>query len=90
MRWLHRQCEEQVYNLLKERDHVEGRLARLQRAYDELTTAYQSLVTAVNTKGTQETFSKMLSEMWEEVPTPEDKHTYLTPALEEREGVTDA
>lgn len=86
-RWLHARCEEVETSLLRERDHVETSLGRLQKAYDNLLSAHNNLIAATTNRGAQDTFSKMLSSMFEEQPLAEGEGDFLTPTLQEREGV---
>ena len=90
MRWLHRACEGREYALLHERDRLEGTLVRLQKQHADLQGAYESLVAEVTTRGQHDTFSRMVNEMFEEAPVPEGREAFLTPALEEREGLVEA
>ena len=86
-RWLHRSCEANEGFLLRDRDRVESALGRLQRGYDELLSAHQALVASVTAKGQEDTFSKMLTAMWEEIPVKEGEGVFLTPTQAQREGL---
>ena len=87
--WLHRHCDDHESMLVRERDRVEGALGRLQRQYDELQRAHEGLIGVMAARGQQDTFSKMLNEMFEEVPVQDGEARFLTPTLEEREGLAE-
>jgi len=77
----------QVTELLLARDRLETQVLQLTRQLEALSTVHHELLTAMSAKTQLDAFEKMLSEAYQEVEVPEDQCQWLTPRLEEREGV---
>ena len=81
-RWRHGVCDAQLLAALRERDTLETRVFQLQKSHEDLQEAYRALA-----ESALMSFKPAdLGHLFEEEDLPEDKRTFLTPRLEDREG----
>ena len=83
-RWWHRACEAQLLSVVQERDRGDTERFRLQKQYDALQAAYQSLAASVVIRMQPPT---LFTDLFEEAPLKDGtEYAYLTPTREERDG----
>jgi len=82
--WVHRRCRDTEAQWARLVDRLEEEIHRSQRQYNDLQTAYQSLSEQAIVRFKPQDF---IHGIFEEVEKPDDKREFLTPSLEEREGI---